>query len=393
MTSDMLRNSCLILTITLCLWLPKTGAVSIDPNVASAPNLQAKAWLLMDAHSKRVLAAKNSDRRLPPASLTKLMTLYVLFNAIKGNEFKLSDKVLIGDNAWRVNGARIFIRPGTSIDAKVLLQGLVVHSANDAAIALAEHNSGTLPRFIRKMNETARLLGMNNTHFKNVTGLHQDDHYSSAHDLGIIAARLIQDHPDLYKYFSIKTFKYKEITHYNRNALLWRKINSPVGAVRVDGIKTGTTRPAGYCIVASAQAQQMRLIAIVLGARSETQRTESARTLLHYGFRNYETRLLYAANEAATRVKVWMGNDSELPLGMDKNIYLTLPRGAFDKLTARLTVKDLQMAPILKKQKIGSIVLELENKKVAEYPLLSLKKIDRGNIIQRTFDKIRLWFE
>jgi serine-type D-Ala-D-Ala carboxypeptidase (penicillin-binding protein 5/6) len=390
---DMLRMGRLILTITLCFWLPKTYAVSIDAHVAPAPDLQAKAWILMDVHSKRVLATKNSDRRLPPASLTKLMTLYVLFNALKGNKFKLSDKVLISNNAWQVNGARIFIRPGTSVEARVLLQGLVVHSANDATIALAEHSSGTLPKFIKKMNEAAKLLGLSNTRFKNATGLHQEGHYSSARDLGILAARLIQDHPDLYKYFSIKTFKYKEITHYNRNALLWRKISSPVGAVKVDGIKTGTTRPAGYCIAASAQAQQMRLIAIVLGAKSETQRAEGAHTLLRYGFRNYETRLLYAANEAATRVKVWMGDDSELPLGMDRDIYLTLPRGAFDKLKARLTVKDFQMAPISKKQKIGSIVLELDKKKIAEYPLLSLKKIDRGNIMQRTFDKIRLWFE
>ena len=347
----------------------------------------------MDAYSGRVLSEHNADKQLPPASLTKLMTFYVLFTQLKKGEFKLSDSVVISDQAWRVNGARMFIRAGTTVKAETLLRGSIVHSANDATIALAEHATGSVPTFVEKMNEYAKIFGLENTHFVNATGLHRNNHYSSARDLSIIAARLVKQHPKLYKKFAIRTFRYKNITHYNHNALLWQKLRTPGGRINADGIKTGSTRSAGRCITASAKLEQMRLIVTILGTKNETQRTTYAKTLLQYGFKYYETRLLYAANTPATRVRVWMGNNTELPLGMDKDIYVTLPRGKFDKLQARLTVKDLQVAPILKKQKVGHLVLEYGGQKIAEHPLLALKRIDRGNMVQRTFDKVRLWFE
>jgi len=353
---------------------------------SAAPVLKAQAWLLIDHDSGRVLAEHQGDKPLPLASLTKLMVAYLLFEKLKARELKLDGTVTISANAWNTKGERIFLRPETEARVEEIIKSMIVRSANDATIALAEHVAGTEQAFVTEMNKKARELGMNHTRFSNATGLGHRDHYSTARDLSRLTSRLIRDFPDFYVWFAIKEIGYNGLTHYNRNALLWRDAS-------VDGVKTGRTRHAGYCLIVSAQRDRMRLIAIVLGATGENERVEAGQQLLDYGFRHFETRLLYAARDPATRVRVWMGAENVLPLGMLQNLYLTLPRGWHKQLHARLTVKTKQFAPIRYGQQVGTLALDLDAKPLAEYPLVALREIRTGNLFQRTFDKIRLWLE
>ncbi len=391
MLKTLQRAICFALTVLIT----TTGYSRADSLPAiPAPDVNAKAWLLIDFHSGRSLAEYNADQQLAPASLTKLMTIYIVLDRIKRNKLSLDDVVDITEEAWRVNGSRMFVRPGTLVPVGQLLRGLIIHSANDAAVALAIHIYGNEKAFVSLMNETAKRLGLTNTYFKNVTGLDQSGHYSSARDLSILARSIIRDFPKLYRLFAEKRFKYKEITHYNRNALLWRLLNTPGGtATPVDGLKTGHTQRAGYSIVASSAFEHMRLIAVVLNTKNESTRTFEAGKLLQFGFNAYETRLLYRSDTPATYVKVWMGNINKLPLGLGTDLYMTLPRGTFKYLNAKLTVKNILYAPVQRNQKVGKLVLVFKNKQIAEYPLLAIKQIKEGNIIQRTLDRIQLKFK
>jgi len=353
---------------------------------APAPDVRAAAWLLVDHGSGQVLAEHRADARVAPASLVKLMTAYLLFQKLQAGTLKLDDWVRIGPGAWAAKGARIFLQPGTRALAENLLKGMIVASANDAALALAEHVAGSEEKFVAEMNATARALGMDNTVFVNVTGLDQAGQRSSARDLGRLARALIRDFPDRYKLFALKEFTYAQSALYNRNALLWRD-------AAADGVKTGQTRAAGFCLVASAQRGQMRLIAVVLGAKNEAARTEAGERLMDYGFRNFETRLLYGAGAPAATRRVWMGDSGELPLGLERDLYLTLPRGGHERLRARLTAPDTLHAPVGRGQRIGTLALELDRQPYAEYPLVALKEIKTGNILRRALDHIRLWLQ
>ncbi|GMR03649.1 MAG: D-alanyl-D-alanine carboxypeptidase family protein [Gammaproteobacteria bacterium] len=368
-------------TLILVCTASYAGAPSPQP-----PKIPAKAWFLIDHNSKSVLAEHNADKSLPLASLTKLMTAYLLFEKLKAGKFKLSDPIKVSFKAWNTKGSRIFIRPETWVIAEDLIKSMIVRSANDATLALVEHVAANEEEFVAEMNARAQALGMNRTFFKNATGLDQAGHYSTARDISRLASALIRDFPDHYKLFAIKEFTYNNIKQYNRNALLWRDKS-------VDGIKTGRTRSAGYCLIVSAKRDNMRLIAAVIGAKDENGRVEAGRKLLDYGYRNFETRLLYAANDPATMVRVWRGDGDELPLGVINNLYLTLPRGWHAKLRARLTVKDIQYAPIHYGQKIGTLSLDLDQEPFAEYPLVALKEVKVGNILQRTIDNVRLWLQ
>jgi D-alanyl-D-alanine carboxypeptidase (penicillin-binding protein 5/6) len=370
----------------LCAALLFDQAVAASPPEVPPPDIAAPAWVLMDYDSGQMLAEHNADKPLAPASLTKLMTAYVLFGKLKAGNLKLDDWIDISQQAWNAKGARLFLRPGSRVRAEDLLKGLIVLSANDAAIALAEATAGSETNFVAEMNAAAVGLGLSDTVFMNATGRDEIDHVSTARDLARLTAALIREFPEYYRWFSLKEYSDGRITQYNHNALLWR---DPT----VDGVKTGHSRSAGLCLIASARREDMRLIAVVLGARSETDRVKSGQRLLDHGFRHFETRLLYAADVPAVRARVWMGDKSTIPLGAGRDLFLTLPRGWHEKLHARVTVRESLNAPVQRGQDVGTIVLDLDLKPIAEYPLVALKQVGKGNVFQRTIDKIQLWLQ
>lgn len=361
------------------------GAVAAVP---PPPEVKAEAWLLMEHYSGQILASHNADKRLAPASLTKLMTAYVLFEELRAGRLRLEERIPVSARAWGMPGSRLFLRPGTEAVAEDLIKGMIVHSANDATVALAERVAGNEPTFVARMNETARRFGLEDTVFANSTGLIiRAQHHSSARDLARLTSRLIRDFPDYYaRWFALREFTFQGIRQYNRNALLWRDES-------VDGVKTGLTREAGHCLIASAERAGQRLIAVVLGAPDDHTRFHAGQQLLEYGFAHFETRLLYAERTPAARVRVWMGEESELPLGVGRDLYLTLPRGAHARLRARLTVREMLYAPVRAGQRIGTLVLDLDQKPLAEYPLVALKEIGTGNLLQRALDRIELWLQ
>jgi len=350
------------------------------------PDIDAPAWVLMDHDSGQVLAERNGDKPLAPASLTKLMTAYVLFGKLKAGKFKLEDNISISQNAATTSGAHLFLRPGTTASAADLLKGMIVVSANDAAVTLVEHVASNEAGFVMEMNQTAHTLELRQTVYTNATGHDEKGQVSTAHDLARLTSALIRDFPDYYKWFALKEFSYHDLVQYNHNALLWRDSGA-------DGVKTGQTRAAGYCLSASAIHDGMRLIATVLGARDESARASAGEKLLDHGFRHFETRLLYAADVPALRVRLWMGSQSMLPLGVRRNLYLTLPRGWHQKLQARLVVTEMLSAPVKQGQVMGTLALDLNRQPYAEYPLVALQEIGSGNIIQRTIDRVQLWLQ
>jgi len=370
----------------LCAALLCGHAVAAAPPEVPPPDIAAPAWVLMDYDSGQVLAERNADKPLPPASLTKLMTAYVLFGKLKAGTLKRDDLILISQQACNAKGARLFLRPGSSIRAEDLLKGLMVLSANDAAIALAEQVAGSEKNFVAEMNAVARGLGLDHSVFMNATGHNEKGHGSTARDLARLAAALIREFPEYYSWFSLKEVSDGGITQYNHNALLWRDLT-------VDGVKTGQSRSAGFCLIASARRDGMRLIAVVLGARDENARVEAGQRLLDHGFRHFETRLLYAADIPAVRTRVWRGDQSTIPLGAGRNRYLTLPRGWHEKLQAKVTVTESLNAPVQRGQAVGTIALDLDREPLAEYPLVALKQVGEGNLLQRTIDKIQLWLQ
>lgn len=359
--------------------------VSAADAVPRAPEVAAKAWLLVDHDSGQVLAAHNAETPLPPASLTKLAVAYVLFQHLRDGKLQLTDRVTVSDHAVDAKGTRMFLLAGETISVEDLLKGLLVISANDAAVALAEHVAGSEAAYVAQMNDAARALGLLHTNFITTNGLPATGHVSTAHDLARLASALVRDFPEYYAWFSLREFSYHGIRHYNRNALLWRDAS-------VDGIKTGQTREAGFCLIASAKRGEMRLIATVLGAGDENARVIDAQQLLDYGFRYYETRLLYPARTEVTKVRVWMGNTGTLALGPSQNLYLTLPHGQHERVRARLSVREDQVAPVHAGQSVGALTIDLDQDPIAEYPLVALDEVSEGNVFQRASDHVRLWF-
>jgi len=370
----------------LCAALLCGHAVAAAPPEVPPPDIAAPAWVLMDHDSGQVLAEHNADKPLPPASLTKLMTAYVLFGKLKAGNLKLDDRIEISQQAWNTNGARLFLRPGSRIRAEDLLKGFIVLSANDATIALAERVAGSEKNFVAEMNAVAVRLGLSHTVFMNATGRDEKAQVSTARELARLTAALIREFPEYYRWFCLKEYSDGRIIQYNRNALLWR---DPT----VDGVLAGQSRSAGLCLIASARHEDMRLIAVVLGARNEIDRVKAGQRLLDHGFRHFETRLLYAADVPAVRARVWMGDQSTIPLGAGRDLFLTLPHGWHEKLRARVTVRETLNAPVQRGQDVGKIELDLDRQPLAEYPLVALKQVGEGNLFQRTFDKIQLWLQ
>lgn len=360
--------------------------VAAPTPIPASPNLAARSFLLLDVNSGRILAEKNADKRIEPASLTKMMTAYIVFNEIKAGTVSLSEQVLVSEKAWRMGGSKMFIEVNKHVSVEDLLKGMIIQSGNDASVALAEHIAGSEDAFATLMNNYAQTLGMSNTHFVNATGMPNSQHYSTASDLGKLARALIMDFPGHYSWYSERKFTYNGITQYNRNTLLWRD-------KYVDGVKTGHTESAGYCLVSSAQRDSMRLLSVVLGTRSEDARAQESQKLLNYGFRFFETRPLYMANTPLTKTRVWEGGVEELALGLKSDLYITIPRGRYNKLDAKMNINQRIMAPVSQGQQLGSVDITLEGTEVASRPLISLHDVPEGDFMQRMSDKIMLMFE
>jgi D-alanyl-D-alanine carboxypeptidase (penicillin-binding protein 5/6) len=354
--------------------------------VPAPPSVSATGYLLIDTDSDTVLAARDAEQRLEPASLTKIMTAYVVFRELHGGSIKLSDQVLVSEKAWKTPGSRMFIEVNTRVSVEDLLKGMVVQSGNDASVALAEHVAGSEEAFANLMNDHAQRLGMFDTHFVNATGLPDPEHYTTPRDITIVSEAMIRGFPELYKLYSVREFTYNDIRQKNRNELLWRDKN-------VDGIKTGHTSAAGYCLVASAKRDGMRLISVVMGTDSEKSRARESLALLNYGFRFFETHRLYGADDRLTRARVWMGDREQVALGLERDLFVTIPRRQYDKLEARTEIDPQLQAPLSKGQKVGEVVVELDGEVITREPLVALENISEGGIWRTVVDTVLMMLE
>ena len=370
--------------VLVALWgaMAATAAPIIIP---AAPQIGAESYLLIDAATGDVLASENARMRLPPASLTKIMTSYIIADEIEQGRITLDDRVPISVKAWRMEGSRMFIREGTEVSVADLLRGIVIQSGNDASVAMAEYIAGDEEAFAGLMTQTAKSLGMNNTNFMNATGLPDEMHYTTAEDLAVLTRALINRFPEHYAIYSEKYFSYNDIRQANRNALLWRDDS-------VDGVKTGHTQAAGYCLVASAMENDTRLISVVMGARDERTRAAESQKLLNYGFRYYETVNLYAAGSSLKRVRVWSGLHESLEVGLDDAITLTIPRGGRDQLKAEINLQDVIEAPIERGQSLGALTLSLGDEMLVERPVVALNPVQEAGWLSSTLDDVQLMF-
>ena len=387
--STLLISSAVVLTGAAHAQSPATPTLNAPsaaaPIVPSAPDLAATSYLLIDANSGAVLVENNADNPLPPASLTKMMTAYLVESEMDDGKLSPDEKVRISVNAWKTGGSRMFIREGTSVTVDDLLHGVIIQSGNDASVALAERIGGSEGSFADLMNQHAKRLGMKNTHYMNATGLPHAEHYSTAHDLAILARRIIKDYPDHYEIYSQKYFTWNGIKQPNRNKLLWRDKD-------VDGLKTGHTEEAGYCLVASAKKEDTRLISVVMGTKSEEARAQESQKLLTYGFRYFESKKLYDKGAVLNQARVWGGEKDQVRLGMAQDVFLTVPSGQADKLTARLDLKDTIKAPVQAGEQYGTLQIKLDDKVLAEEPLVALEPVEQGGLFKRLWDALMLFF-
>lgn len=373
------------LTLTLLFLLLDSFAVATPAIVPAPPNLSAKAWLLIDHNSGRVLVEHNSHQRVEPASLTKMMTAYVVLYTMRNGSVSAEDMVRVSEKAWRMKGSRMFIEVNSLVSVDELLKGMIIQSGNDASVALAEHVAGNEDAFVDLMNQHARSLGMTETNFTNSTGWPNAEHYTTPHDLAILSRALIRDFPDYYTWYRIKEYTYNNIRQFNRNRLLWLDD-------KVDGIKTGHTESAGYCLVASARKDDMRLISIILGTDSDNARASSSRKLLSYGFRFYETFLLHRANEPLENMRIWKGENETVPLGLQEDLYITIPRGQRNKVNANMTVETMLVAPAKKGQTYGNVNIMLGEEKLRQQSLVALEDVPEGGLWRQMIDNIKLLF-
>jgi len=350
------------------------------------PALAAKAWLLVDATSGQRLAGRNPEERIEPASLTKLMTAYIAFSALRKKSLAPGQTIPVSERAWRVSGSRMFIEPRKPVTVEELLHGVIIQSGNDACIALAETIAGSEPAFVERMNGEAARIGMKQTHFTNASGLPDPGHYSTTGDLALLAATLIRDYPEYYKLYSEREYRYNDITQLNRNRLLWLDPN-------VDGMKTGHTESAGYCLIASARRGERRLLSVLIGATTERQRTEETQKLLNFGFQAYEGLRLYEKGQEIGRLSVWKGSERTLRAGPAADLYVTVPRGTADKLQAQLVSEQPLVAPLSAGQRVATLRVSHEGKPFAEYPVVALDSVAQANFFQRAWDGIALWFK
>lgn len=354
------------------------------PFVPPAPQIAGKAYYLIDFHSGETLASLSPDERVEPASLTKLMTAYLTFKALKEGRLKPEQTLLVSQKGWKTEGSRMFLDPKVPAKVDDLIKGMIVQSGNDACVTLSEAIAGSEEVFAQLMTAEAKRLGMKNTNFQNSTGLPGDAHYTTAHDLGILAAAIIRDFPQYYQIYSMKSFTYNGITQPNRNLLLYRDPN-------VDGMKTGFTNSAGYNLIASSHRDGRRVVSVVVGTASPEARAVESSKLLNYGLQFFETPKLYAANKAVSEVPVYKGSESKLGVGFNQDVYVTVARGQAGKLKADLSTMQPVIAPVKKGQVVGKLTVSLDGKPVREVPVVALTAIEEGGFFSRLWDSIKLW--
>jgi serine-type D-Ala-D-Ala carboxypeptidase (penicillin-binding protein 5/6) len=365
----------------------------IQPSVANnnpvitpaPPPINAKAYILIDVDSGKIIAERNSEQKMPPASLTKIMTLYVVSNALSHDQIHLSDPVRISQEAWKIGGSRMFVKEGQQVSVEDLLKGIIVDSGNDACVAMAEHLGSSESSFTEIMNHQARQLGMVNSHFTDSTGLPNPDHYTTAKDLAILSRSLINDFPQYYHWYKQKWFTFNGIRQPNRNRLLWRDSF-------VDGIKTGHTNEAGFCLVASAKRNNMRLLAVVLNSPTDNARADDSERLLNYGFRFFETHPLYDAGQPISTVKLYKSKLKALPIGLTRNQSITIPAGQYQRLTMSTQIPKYSQAPIKKGDHVGDLIIKFDNNIISTIPLQALQDAEKSGMFSRMIDSVRLAF-
>ena len=381
-----LKNSAVCLFLFLLVIFPKANTAETEILAPSPPTIAASSHILQDFNSGRVLAENNADAKLAPASLTKILTVYVVFKEIKNGHLKLEDKVTISQNAWKTEGSKMFVQVNDQVKVEDLLKGVIIQSGNDASVALAEHVAGNEATFAQLMNQHAVRLGMTNSHFENSDGLPSESHYTTARDLGKLTSALIKEFPEFYPWFSQKDFTYNKITQQNRNMLLSRDQS-------VDGVKTGHTEEAGYCLVASALREGMRLISVVMGTESVIARANENQALLNYGFRFFESHRLYEGNKAIQESRIWKGDIENVPLGLSDDLYVTIPRRRYNDLKATVNVDKQIVAPVKAGDKMGSVTVKLADELVATKDLIALKDVEKGGIFRRLYDSVLMMFK
>ncbi|WP_223787164.1 D-alanyl-D-alanine carboxypeptidase family protein [Marinicella meishanensis] len=375
-----------IYMLLLCALLFSGQAMAQTNTTPQPPQVNASSYLLMDFHSGRILAADNPDLPVEPASITKMMTAYVVFSEIKSGNLALTDMITVSEKAWRTGGSKMFIEVDKQVQVEDLIRGMIIQSGNDACVALAEHIAGSEEVFANMMNQHAKRLGMNDSQFKNATGLPAEGHMVTARDVAQLGRALITDFPDLYHYYSEKEFTFNKIKQHNRNTLLYR---DPT----VDGFKTGHTEAAGYCLATSAMRNGMRLINVIMGTESEKARADETQKLINYGFRFFETHKLYRAGEQRVTQEIWKGEDEDIPLGLAEDLYITIPKGSYGQLSANADIPGILTAPIQQGTQLGTLNVTLNGEALINRPLVALKTAEQAGWWSRSMDGIGLWFK
>jgi D-alanyl-D-alanine carboxypeptidase (penicillin-binding protein 5/6) len=353
--------------------------------IPAPPEVAAKNYFVIDFASGKVLAEKNPDEKIEPASITKMMTSYVVYKELEADRLSMDDMVDISEKAWRMGGSRMYLEVNTSVSVHDLMKGLIIQSGNDASVALAEHIAGTEDAFVQLMNQYAIELGMNDTNFVNCTGWPDKEHLTTARDIATLSKALIAEFPEHYSWYAEKVYTYNNIKQYNRNKLLWRDDS-------VDGIKTGHTESAGFCLVASAERSGMRIISVALGTESEKARASVSQALLNYGFRFYESHTLYNAGEVLSRPRIWSGEFETLTVGLSEDLAIAIPRGAYDNLDAVMDIDKNIEAPVTEGQQVGVVKVSLDGELLETAPLVALETVNEGNLFQLAKDYVMRLF-
>ncbi|MDK8464568.1 D-alanyl-D-alanine carboxypeptidase family protein [Marinobacter sp. SS13-12] len=380
--NNVFRACTAVLMLALLTAMPAAAQSVLIP---SPPQIGASSYILMDPLSGRIIMEENSHERLPPASLTKMMTAYILERELDEGRIAMSDMVPISVNAWRTEGSRTFVQEGTQVSVEDLLKGVIIQSGNDASVALAEFVAGSEDAFVDIMNQQAQILGMNESSFANATGLPSQDHFSTAYDLALLAKAIINDYPENYPLYAQKHFTFNNIRQPNRNSLLWRDDS-------VDGLKTGHTEEAGYCLVASAKRNDTRMIAVVMGTDSTAARAQEVQKMLNYGFRYYQTERLFRNGQELLEAKVWGGESDSLSVGLMKDVHVTIPRGSRDSLESTVEMDSVIKAPVSKGDELGRVTVKLDDEVLVDQPVLALSDVPEGGFFKRIWDAIKLFF-
>lgn len=378
-----LFRSCSILLVLMLALVGKTTAQSVL--IPSPPQIAGTSYVLMDPKSGRIIMEENSHERLPPASLTKMMTAYIVERELDEGRISMSDMVPISVRAWKTEGSRTFVREGTSVPVETLLKGVIIQSGNDASVALAEFVAGSEDAFVDIMNQQAQLLGMKGTNFENATGLPSPEHFSTAYDLALLARAIINDYPENYPIYAEKHFTYNNIRQPNRNSLLWRDDS-------VDGLKTGHTEEAGYCLVASAKRNDSRFIAVVMGTKSSESRSQEVQKMLNYGFRYYESERLFRTGQEVMKAPVWAGQSDQVSVGLTDDVFVTIPRGSRGDLESTVDLDSVIKAPIKVGDELGRVKVSLNGEVLVDQPVQALTGVPEGGFLKRIWDAIKLFF-